>query len=911
MNINFLKRIIIAVFVTVSVILPCAAGDLMMEGYGSTAEKARENARSNLSEYINGVYVRSETFSSASDDSTSSSGTFSSASSSTTSGYLKAVEYENEYGKGILYYSTAVIRDNDSNTSAFVSYMKSADTTISSLYGKLSGMSNSQKKNSLTSIYAAISEYETYRSILMYMGHSDLIPALSVNVSRTSIYTEYQNIVIEEGYELEEKQKTVKDESEYQRLLEELSANRTEQRRLEREKNDAITAQEEASRTALEDMLKLFAVETGNRTTAVAEDNRFLSLKADLLNKRDNFLSGCTEYDRLSKEQFELIDKDYEAEKSAVEARAYRFAELQDGVPTEAAKNIREEEIEYLYILKELHKVEVFKQIREVLIPLLQTRYDEYRTAAEEIDGEIFEYIFTSDEISNVTTSFDSTNAKWTVKVNLKGVDGIKKRFTFNLSYKQLTGKEVQEPKYRGQKGYSDYLDYLDDVDYLQTVISSFEKSFTITMKFKANVNSDDGIGYTSISFSDIQFVLDSSVIPDNPDWTLIIPASSSSIDDTDLSWSLPGYAGLLGEEFSDKNIYDNKTFLSIINGFVGFDAVSGKTVDSNSFDSMGYDVTVGDVQVYSIAAYKADLPACALKNLKYIGYTVDNSLSAYFEAKVLLENGKYSDAYELLSGIFGYSDSVTLAAKMLMNGQLSDNQTADMIKKVIKQTSLSRQMSSVGLLSINVVSNLIKKNLITVDNLSEMIKKGLVASGTATNLYENKLVTSDFAVSMIKKELYILKIGDKGPAGGYIFYDKGSYSDGWRYLEAAPNDLAKTYVFGGYGTTIGNTSTAVGTGKSNTEAIVKKLGNGTSAAKACSDYTYNGYDDWFLPSKDELNLMYTNLCKKGLGNFRDSFYWSSSEGSRYNAWSQDFSNGNQNYYDRDGSKYVRPIRAF
>ena len=27
----------------------------------------------------------------------------------------------------------------------------------------------------------------------------------------------------------------------------------------------------------------------------------------------------------------------------------------------------------------------------------------------------------------------------------------------------------------------------------------------------------------------------------------------------------------------------------------------------------------------------------------------------------------------------------------------------------------------------------------------------------------------------------------DIGPAGGYISYDKGSYSDGWRYLEAAP----------------------------------------------------------------------------------------------------------------------------
>ena len=38
-------------------------------------------------------------------------------------------------------------------------------------------------------------------------------------------------------------------------------------------------------------------------------------------------------------------------------------------------------------------------------------------------------------------------------------------------------------------------------------------------------------------------------------------------------------------------------------------------------------------------------------------------------------------------------------------------------------------------------------------------------------------------------------KIGDVGPAGGYIFFDKGYYSDGWRYLEAAPSYIIKKYT--------------------------------------------------------------------------------------------------------------------
>lgn len=38
--------------------------------------------------------------------------------------------------------------------------------------------------------------------------------------------------------------------------------------------------------------------------------------------------------------------------------------------------------------------------------------------------------------------------------------------------------------------------------------------------------------------------------------------------------------------------------------------------------------------------------------------------------------------------------------------------------------------------------------------------------------------------------EILPYQVGDFGPSGGIIAYDKGSYSDGWRYIELAPNDL-------------------------------------------------------------------------------------------------------------------------
>ena len=153
------------------------------------------------------------------------------------------------------------------------------------------------------------------------------------------------------------------------------------------------------------------------------------------------------------------------------------------------------------------------------------------------------------------------------------------------------------------------------------------------------------------------------------------------------------------------------------------------------------------------------------------------------------------------------------------------------------------------------------------------------------------------------------------GPAGGYIFYDKGSYSDGWRYLEAAPPSTEWTdKEWGSYGTFIGGTETGIGTGQSNTNTIVTWLNSHSEtdrAAQVCDALIYGGYSDWFLPSKDELNLMYINLKVFGVGGFADSSYWSSSEGVAYEAWGQDFNDGDQNYALKGFTYRVRAVRAF
>jgi len=105
--------------------------------------------------------------------------------------------------------------------------------------------------------------------------------------------------------------------------------------------------------------------------------------------------------------------------------------------------------------------------------------------------------------------------------------------------------------------------------------------------------------------------------------------------------------------------------------------------------------------------------------------------------------------------------------------------------------------------------------------------------------------------------------IGDTGPAGGKVFYLTDA--SGLHGLEAAPVDQSAGIQWGCYGTLVGGTGTAVGTGKANTAAINAACGTGT-AAQLASSYSLNGFTDWYLPSKDELNLLFQQ--KSVVGGF-------------------------------------------
>ena len=169
--------------------------------------------------------------------------------------------------------------------------------------------------------------------------------------------------------------------------------------------------------------------------------------------------------------------------------------------------------------------------------------------------------------------------------------------------------------------------------------------------------------------------------------------------------------------------------------------------------------------------------------------------------------------------------------------------------------------------------------------------------------------------------------IGDITPGGGFVFYLS---ADGLHGLEAAPVDQSTAVEWGCYTRTVkGADGLAIGTGKSNTEEIKDRVGgcyNLTNAASVAVDYVSpSGYFDWYLPSKDELDLMRDNLHghMPPLGGFADSIYWSSSEVNDYTdnkfvspstyAWAQEFFVGldDQNPYPKNSTTLrVRAVRT-
>ncbi len=187
-----------------------------------------------------------------------------------------------------------------------------------------------------------------------------------------------------------------------------------------------------------------------------------------------------------------------------------------------------------------------------------------------------------------------------------------------------------------------------------------------------------------------------------------------------------------------------------------------------------------------------------------------------------------------------------------------------------------------------------------------------IVGPGTTT-LTATQAASGDFNLGSITTTLSVALyyVGQQIPSG-LVFYVDASGQHG---LIAAEKNYTADIQWDNVSANITYAEgTGVGTGLSNTKKIITFLGANNYAASVCDKLVTGGVDDWYLPSKDELNLMYSNLYKKSIGNFTTGFYWTSSENQGIYAWIQVFGgelDGFQAPSNKGLFRKLRPIRAF
>jgi hypothetical protein len=187
-----------------------------------------------------------------------------------------------------------------------------------------------------------------------------------------------------------------------------------------------------------------------------------------------------------------------------------------------------------------------------------------------------------------------------------------------------------------------------------------------------------------------------------------------------------------------------------------------------------------------------------------------------------------------------------------------------------------------------------------------------------------------------------LCSVGSVGPGGGFIFFvDSAGEFPEFNYLEVAPTDASTSAVFAKGALACGIalssncetnhvTSIAaarkfqeVGRGQDSASRTLSSFTIGGmntlgTAVKVADDYTTSLADDWYLPNKAELDLVYQNIHRAGIGSFTSVAYWTSSELASLtgtdpsNAWVVDFRNTQLYTYSlKNIGNRVRAIRSF
>ena len=182
-----------------------------------------------------------------------------------------------------------------------------------------------------------------------------------------------------------------------------------------------------------------------------------------------------------------------------------------------------------------------------------------------------------------------------------------------------------------------------------------------------------------------------------------------------------------------------------------------------------------------------------------------------------------------------------------------------------------------------------------------------------AINALQDYIAQLEDSIEILNQPAY--ELGDFAE-GGIVFYIDAT---GLHGLTCATEDIGQ-FDWGCYAENFnGANGLEIGSGFQNTQEIINQ--NCTSqflnstAALSAHQYAGNGFQDWYLPSFDELNEMYNQIGPGSVigntGGFSDFPYWSSSKVDNWHSWSILFGSGAEFQSNQNAVYLVRPIRSF
>ena len=223
--------------------------------------------------------------------------------------------------------------------------------------------------------------------------------------------------------------------------------------------------------------------------------------------------------------------------------------------------------------------------------------------------------------------------------------------------------------------------------------------------------------------------------------------------------------------------------------------------------------------------------------------------------------------------------------------------------------------------------------SMATIDwsNDNYYLKVGMDAAGGTNFLIMGTTQLLSVPYAMYAKSAGSLSGGGSG--GGFTHYIGEEFGGGvvfhlWKDalgvehgLIIDKTDLSTAQVWSNIDSTlIGPSAQSSWDGLSNSNAIVGQAGHTSSASALCLNSTNGAQSDWYLPSVQELNMLWNNYYTvarsltqiSGATQLQPAIYWSSTESYYGYAWHFYFNDGTAYYYgNKDTTNYVRAVRAF